>query len=94
MLYCVVCCIYGVMNCGVCCVSMLFCMLLCFAYVVSNSAVRGDGHFFRKKKKLGIICLIVTKHGSGLHPAGIYLFKAHNGNIRTMCEIWSKFKML
>ena len=27
---------------------------------------------------------------SEIQPAGIYLFKVNNGNIKTMCEIYSK----
>ena len=36
--------------------------------------------FFSKKRKLG-------KQKQGSSPAGIYLFKANNGNTGTMCEI-------
>ena len=69
----------------------LWCLLRkCAACVVSNSMVRDDEQFIR----LGIICLIVNKYGSGLYLAGIYLFEAHNANIRTMYEIFSKAKML
>ena len=65
----------------------------CVACVVSNSIVRDDEQFLR----FGItfwFCLIVNKYCSRLYPAGIYLFKAHNGNMRTMYEIFSKTKML
>ena len=33
----------------------------------------------------------VSTFSKGRHPAGIYLFKANNGNARSICEICSEF---